>query len=652
MKPTERILDVDSTLTGERVGMGIDMSAVSHIMSVLTDLYSDPELAVLREYSTNALDAHRDAGNPAPIEVTLPTPLAPFLRIRDYGIGMDADDIRDIYSRYGTSTKRDSNDVVGMLGLGAKSGLTYTDQFTLVGTKDGRTVQVSVSRDEDGGGSMTIVSDEHTGDRDGVEVIIPTKRGNAFEAKARDFFRYWTPGTVLVNGEQPAFIGNAPDATWLVKDKLLLRDRKALGMQYRDDPGWVVMGNVPYPIPGNETRSRASFVTIAFVDIGEVNFTPSREALQMTRTTKDTLERIRHDVKRELTSAVQDKVTSAPTPAEALRLAQQGGTWGVKLADLKYQGRVLPDVFDRRDTAKHERGYLVANLAAYHYSRKTGDHYRTLPPHAEGRIWFTGFKSAEFSKPKRDKFDAWLTQEGLDRPNQAVFVDKLTADERYWLKGTPVYDWTPVQAIKVARDTVGTGYRTRPTGSYYMRLNGTWADHTADAIPTDQPIVKYVGGARGAQYNRDVTKLPSEVTVVNIPRNRLAKFDRDFPEAVEMHDYFKAAAEEWEAAQDPAALEAAWYQVLGYGRALTGLDPARVDDPDLKRAITLQNTRAIARELEKHKHHLTVPDTLPDGDPLAQYPLLGRAIYGAHDQEHTYIYVNAAYAASRQKEEA
>ena len=202
MKPPERILEVDSTLTGERVGMGIDESAMHHIMSVLTDLYSDPELAVIREYSTNALDSHRDAGNPLPIEVTLPTQLAPFFRVRDYGDGLDAEDIRSIYSRYGTSTKRDSDDVVGMLGLGCKSALTYTDQFTLVGTKNGRTVQVSVGRDENGGGSMTIVSDEHTPDApSGVEVIVPSKRDNAFEKEAygiEDSLR------VARSGAQPA----------------------------------------------------------------------------------------------------------------------------------------------------------------------------------------------------------------------------------------------------------------------------------------------------------------------------------------------------------------------------------------------------------------------------------------------------------------
>ena len=58
-----------------RTAMTFDENSIAHLMSVLTDLYSDKPLAVIREYSTNALDAHRAAGNTAPIEVTLPSTL-------------------------------------------------------------------------------------------------------------------------------------------------------------------------------------------------------------------------------------------------------------------------------------------------------------------------------------------------------------------------------------------------------------------------------------------------------------------------------------------------------------------------------------------------------------------------------------------------
>src|SRR6476469_3924392 len=143
-------MDVTSTLQGVKISMKINEDALTHIMSFLTDLYSDPEMAVIREYSTNAYDAHVEGFVDRPIEVTLPTNLSPFFRVRDYGAGLDEDDIREIYSQYGASTKRESNDVNGMLGLGCKSALTYTDQFTLTGIKNGICTEVAISRDENG----------------------------------------------------------------------------------------------------------------------------------------------------------------------------------------------------------------------------------------------------------------------------------------------------------------------------------------------------------------------------------------------------------------------------------------------------------------------------------------------------------------------
>jgi hypothetical protein len=62
MKVPERIIDKTGHIGGNSIAMSIDPGSVMHIMSVLTDLYSDPEAACIREYSTNALDSHIDAG--------------------------------------------------------------------------------------------------------------------------------------------------------------------------------------------------------------------------------------------------------------------------------------------------------------------------------------------------------------------------------------------------------------------------------------------------------------------------------------------------------------------------------------------------------------------------------------------------------------
>ena len=60
-------------------------------------LYSDKELAIIREYSTNAADAHVEAGiADTPIEITLPTKLSPTFKIRDFGLALNDSEIQDV----------------------------------------------------------------------------------------------------------------------------------------------------------------------------------------------------------------------------------------------------------------------------------------------------------------------------------------------------------------------------------------------------------------------------------------------------------------------------------------------------------------------------------------------------------------------------
>jgi hypothetical protein len=663
LKPTERVLEVDSTLAGENVRMGIDTSALQHIISVLTDLYSDPELAVIREYSTNALDAHKDAGNPLPIEVTTPTPLAPFFRVRDYGDGLDAEDIRNIYSRYGTSTKRDSNDVVGMLGLGCKSALTYSDQFTLVGVKDGRTVQVSVHRDEDGGGSMTIVSDEATPDApSGVEVIVPAKHDNAFGHKAERFFRFWTKGTVLVNGKEPEHISDQVDPTWLVPDKLFVYDpSKTDDGNYNayfdtSSPDWVVMGNVAYPMPDESNQRNRKYRIVAFVDIGDVNFTPSREALQLTSRTKATLADIMETTKRELAAAMQKRVAAAANPADAIRRVQEANVYGVKTADLTFEGKQIPTTLERSalGPATAESTYLVVSSDRY-ARRKSGDRLRQIPPYGSGRLVFTGFEANEFSTAKRQKFDAWLDQEGVERPKAIICVDKLTPDEAYWLKGTPIYDWTPVQAIKVEKAATVGGYRARPSGSYEKESGG---HIEAGDIDLTVPLLWTRPDERHSPYDWRTRKnertYPDGTLVLVMPANRLDKFKRDFAHAMHWRNYVKKEATDWLDQQDAALVEAAKYRISGQGTPLSGLDPAQITDPDLAAWVRLQNTPASAVQsgIEKRSNYLDINRCSLSSkypDPLKEYPLVGNG--GAKLAEHIYLYVNAAFAATHPAKE-
>ena len=81
--------DVESNITNSKE-FSITKNAVKIFSALGNYLYSNKEKAVLHEISANAIDAHKLAGiEDTPISVSCPTTFDPFLRIRDFGPGLD-----------------------------------------------------------------------------------------------------------------------------------------------------------------------------------------------------------------------------------------------------------------------------------------------------------------------------------------------------------------------------------------------------------------------------------------------------------------------------------------------------------------------------------------------------------------------------------
>ena len=100
--------------------------------NLMDGLYSRKIEAAVRELCTNAQDSHVAAGWPGrQFLVSLPTDFNLKFSVRDYGVGMPHAQVMDRYSTLFDSTKDQSNNETGMLGLGSKSPFAYTDGFTL-----------------------------------------------------------------------------------------------------------------------------------------------------------------------------------------------------------------------------------------------------------------------------------------------------------------------------------------------------------------------------------------------------------------------------------------------------------------------------------------------------------------------------------------
>lgn len=139
---------VDNTGSLEHRRATVDLNpTIAHVLS--RDLYQRPIESMFREIVINAIDAHREVGQTRPVEIHLPTIWDESFFVRDYGPGLPHARLMDIYMAYGISSRRDTNEVHGGLGLGTKSPLAYTSTFSVISFFEGTKNSYLVYYDED-----------------------------------------------------------------------------------------------------------------------------------------------------------------------------------------------------------------------------------------------------------------------------------------------------------------------------------------------------------------------------------------------------------------------------------------------------------------------------------------------------------------------
>jgi hypothetical protein len=249
---------------------------------ILSDgLYSNKIRAIIRELSCNAIDSHIAAKKETiQFEVHIPTALEPWFSVRDFGLGLDGNQVMNIYTTYFESTKTDSNEFIGALGLGSKSPFSYTENFTVIAIKDGVKRIYSAYINDHGVPSVTEMSEEVTDEGNGVEVKFSvTERYdyNSFRNEACEVFK-WFKHKPKITGIELTI----PDTTYKEQDII-----PGVHITANGGSSIAVMGNIPYPlnnIPeaqkhlGNLCHLLQCGLVLEF-DIGELDFAASREQL-------------------------------------------------------------------------------------------------------------------------------------------------------------------------------------------------------------------------------------------------------------------------------------------------------------------------------------------------------------------------------------
>lgn len=295
---------VEAVVSGDMETAKAKIKMSAHMVDLLSSrVYTDKIAAVVRELSCNAHDAQVAAGINLPIEVHLPTKFEPYFEVKDNGTGLSHEDVMDLYVTYGESTKQDSNDAVGFMGIGSKSPFSYADAFTTTSIFKGVKRVYSIFKNN-GIPEVVLLSEAKSTEPNGLAVKVSVKEGdfNNFEVTARKIFFYFDK-LPKCNKELESYYEKLD----INKD-----DFFTLPNEYHNRVS-CVMGQVNYSLPDSreltELKNLINKTLVLKFNIGDVQPAASREHLSNDERTenivKDKLRKIIDEYKADVVEEAQ-----------------------------------------------------------------------------------------------------------------------------------------------------------------------------------------------------------------------------------------------------------------------------------------------------------------------------------------------------------
>ena len=298
------------------VNCSIDAEDMRYISSLLRNNYSNTILATIRETYANAVDANKENNlSPELIEVKSPNSIDQTFSVRDYGCGLSRDQIFNLYSKFGKSTKRGSDLSIGGFGIGRFAPLSYKDSFTVSSYYNGIKSIYSLYISEENDTKIDEVFSEPTSEHNGICISVGVAKNDLtkFNEEISSFFSNFEALPKFLNIQ-----------THIVKPEILSSGN---GWQIRKSPNsynsWsvgeqgIVMGGIYYPInpelvdfKNDDGYAWTKFLNklVFIADIGSVSLHHSRETLEYNKTTKAYLKSRYQAFSQEFTDSIKNKI--------------------------------------------------------------------------------------------------------------------------------------------------------------------------------------------------------------------------------------------------------------------------------------------------------------------------------------------------------
>lgn len=280
-----------------------DNAEFFHVLS--SALYSDPQLAAIRETMCNAWDAHRMIGieHTKPIEVLLEDRN---IEIKDYGPGIPKEKIKEIYLTYGASTKTNDDNQTGGFGLGCKSPFAVTETFNVINCNGGYKTEYIASKCDNKTGKPNFIELYSIPcDETGVTVKFTFNNNTSYSSIHQDilYISYTSGLPALLNKELKEYIKYDE-----LKNNFTFVNKSRISKY--SNTYFIKYGDVIYPldltkfaIDTNQIKPLFTLANRAFLysrsnyyglnkscfiikaEPGTITLTPSRESIQYTQKT-------------------------------------------------------------------------------------------------------------------------------------------------------------------------------------------------------------------------------------------------------------------------------------------------------------------------------------------------------------------------------
>lgn len=294
MKLPQNQYSVQSNFDGTDIDFTIGNNAT--LFEILRKgIYKDPIGSVVREIAANAKDAmSRVNKENEPISITLNDS---YMVVTDEGCGMSPEKIKEVYSVYGNSDKRDTNSEQGAMGLGAKAGFAVSDSYTVETSWDGIRYTYLCYVNESGAGAIKLLSEEPS-EIMGTTIKVPIGSSrHTFKEAVYKYTTFYNPQP-KVFGEfmppHPKLIMETP--SWRIYDNL-----RNVG-----NPN-VILDSIPYQYDlGYSYRLPDNVVMVC--NVGDLEITASRESLRECEHNRNFLCKIVEAYREDIYKITYDKI--------------------------------------------------------------------------------------------------------------------------------------------------------------------------------------------------------------------------------------------------------------------------------------------------------------------------------------------------------